>query len=445
MGIGTSGERLYKNREARAVNSVRRFLTHPLLDEACRAAGHQFRRRCWTPLLTTLACVWMEMNGASVRQAEDYVHSLWPDDDSHRLRDGSSLCAARQRLPLLVFEFIFRKLGLNAAEKLNFRFRGLPVYVLDGTTLRTPASEANCEAFGHSSNQSGRSRRPLVRMVLLICIGCGAALDAAYGGYAVSEWALFLELLPRVPQGGLILADRGFGTFLMCSECRRHRLHVLTRVNKLRRSTPLKSLGDGDEIHRWSRPRGHVSRPDLLALGPETLDLRIVTRMLRRQGYRDVVLSVATTLLDPLEYPADELIELYLQRWNIELDLRTLKTHYGMAQLSGESKDVVLKEICATLIASNCVVAAQVESGGNPRKLSHTRARELLVTCAAQMVCATPECMVRLYKAMLAAIATAMLEERKRLPQPRAIVQRMSTYPVLTTSREEWRRAHHVA
>lgn len=445
MGIDADGDRLYKKRESRALNPVRRHLTEALVAEGCRLADHQFRKRCWTPLLTVLACVWKQMNSASLRQAEDWVSSLLQDAPGGQ-RDGSDLCAARKRLPLGVFEFVLRMLGRNTAERLNHRFHDMPVHLVDGTTLRTPDTDENSKALGRSKNQSGHSRLLLVRLVLLVCAGCGVVLDASYGAYAISEWVLFLELLPRIPSGGLFLADSAYSSFLMCSECLRHGSHVLTRLNKLRRASPLRRLGDGDEIHRWTRPYGrHVSRPDLLERGPAELEMRIITRILRRTGYRDVLLSVATTLLDPIEYPADELIDLYLTRWHIELDLRTMKTHYGMALLSGQTGDVIYKEICSIIIAHNCIVAAQVESRATPRTLSHTRARQLLVTCADQMVWVSVECMVRLYKRMLNAIARAKLDATKRLPQPRAIIQRTSTYPVLTTTREEWRRAHHVA
>lgn len=445
MSIDADADRLYKKLESCAFNSARGHLTDELVAQACRLAGHTFRKRCWTPLLTVLTCAWKQMSSASLRQAEDWALSL-SQDTSHRRRDGSDLCAARQRLPLKVFEFILRMLGRNAADTLNHRFHGMRVQIVDGTTLRTADTGENSAAFGHSSNQSGQSRRPLVRLVLLVCAGCGAVLDAGYGAYAVSEWILFLELLPRIPPGGLFLADSAYCTFLMFSECRRHGSHVLTRLNAQRRPAPFKQLGEGDEIHRWKRPYAqHVSRPELLEASPATLDVRIITRVLRRRGYCDVLLSVATTLLDPVEFPADELIELYLTRWHIELDLRTMKTHYGMALLSGQTGEVILKEICSILIAYNCVVAAQVESGTAPRTLSHTRARKLLLICTERMVGASAERMVRLYKKLLTAIAAAKLDPTKRLPHPRAIIQRTSTYPVLTMTREEWRRTHHVA
>lgn len=444
MDIGLPDRELQQNRSARALNSVRKHLPNELILRCCHQAGHRWRERLWPPLLTVLACVWKQLLAtASARQIEDWARSL-----AFNLGKGSSagadFCAARARLPLEVFQLLLSAVGGTTAKQFAYSFHGLPVSILDGTTLRTANTLDNDRAFGRSRNQSGQSRAPLVRLLILVCAGCGAILDASCGAYAVSEWALFLELLPRIPRNCLLLADRGFCSFLMIVQTRQHGCHVLTRLHHQRQGVRLRTLGRDDELHLWTRPRASSSsRPDLLDNGPEELELRVITRMVQRRSYRSVPLTIVTTLLDPREYPADELIDLYLRRWNIELDLRMLKTHYGMEQLSGKSADVVRKEIWSTMLAHNCVTALMVESGGRPRKLSHTRARTQIILFASCMAWVSETAMVWLYRNLLALIGHLELECNPRLPQPRAVVQREHNYPVLSTTRAEWRRRVH--
>ena len=45
----------------------------------------------------------------------------------------------------------------------------------------------------------------------------------------------------------------------------------------------------------------------------------------QRPGFRVNELVLVTTMLDAEEYTKEELADLFLQRWNIELDLRSIK------------------------------------------------------------------------------------------------------------------------
>lgn len=436
-----------------ALNTVREFLTDEMVLNSCRSAEHRWNRCRWCPVLTVLACVWKQLQAtACARQVEDWVASLDADEAGGRM-DGADFCAARRRLPQAVFQDAMRQVGLKASAQSGLTFKNLTVSIIDGTTVRTPNTPENAKGFGRSSNQNRRSRSPLARLVLLVCAGCGAVLSASIGTYATSEWELFLKMLLELPRNSLLIADRAYGSFLMFALTTQGGSHVLTRPRSgggdrqaRRRGRRLKRLAANDEIWEWDKPRrAHVSRPDLLPGCPDTLRVRLITRPVKRRGYRTWKLEIATSLLDSHAYPADELIHLYLQRWDIESDLRTLKTHYGMERLSGKTPDIVRKEIYSTLLASNCVIAVMGKSSQPVRGLSHTRARRLIVLFAERMVAVATKELPGLYLKLLALIAKATLDMDERPPQPRAIVQRQRTFPVLTTSRKAWRRAHHAA
>ena len=63
---------------------------------------------------------------------------------------------------------------------------------------------------------------------------------------------------------------------------------------------------------------------------PETLLLRELRYRTPQRGHRTRVITLVTTLLDVEAYPAAELAELYLSRWQIEVNFRHLKTTMGM-------------------------------------------------------------------------------------------------------------------
>jgi hypothetical protein len=167
-----------------------------------------------------------------------------------------------------------------------------------------------------------------MRMVLLVCAGCGAVLNVAIGAYADSEHALFMNLLAQFKPGMLVILDHGFASFVLLNLARQRQAHFLVRVSARMLKTSKRTLGYRDDVREWRRPSPSQSVfAQLLGQLPESMEVRVIERSIRRAGYRTWTLRIATSLLDPATYPADDLIELYLRRWRIEAALRTLKTH----------------------------------------------------------------------------------------------------------------------
>ena len=433
---------------AGALLPVRPLLPDALIESWCRAAGHQWRERLWGPAVTFWACVWKQLNsGLSARELADWLAAFYstPAELIAQDRDGSAFCQARLRLPEEVFLQAFRHVGAQAAERGGRWWRSLRVGIVDGSTMRTPRTMANQAGFGGPRNQWGPSGFPLVRVLLWVCAGSGAVLQAAVGPYWFSEVRLFVEQVRSWPSGWLIIGDTAFGSYLNVALLRQRGSHGLFPLSGSRRQACVRRLGQGDEIHLWRRPHLPTSAfPELLALLPTSFEMRRITWEIRRRGYRPWRLELCTTLLDPQLYPAVELVELYLQRWHIELDLRSLKSGMALTALSGKTPGVVRKEIWAGLTAWNLLRAVMAEAGV-PRELSSERARVLLVNTTHQMMRAPTLLLPYLYRQMRALISSTRLEAQERLPEPRAIVARNRRYPELKISRLQWRVIYEVA
>ena len=86
-------------------------------------------------------------------------------------------------------------------------------------------------------------------------------------------------------------------------------------------------------------------------------------------GHRVLV----TTLLDERQVSKDDLSELYARRWNVELDLRNLKTTTGMDVLNCQTPQMNEKQLWVHLLAYNVIrlLMAQAASnaGVDPREL----------------------------------------------------------------------------
>lgn len=66
---------------------------------------------------------------------------------------------------------------------------------------------------------------------------------------------------------------------------------------------------------------------------------------MNRKGFRTSSVTLVTTLLDAEKYPANELADQYLHRWNIEVSFRDLKQTMKMDTLRCKTYEGVLKEL----------------------------------------------------------------------------------------------------
>ena len=258
------------------------------------------------------------------------------------------------------------------------------IFFIDGTSVRTAHSKPLTDKYPPASNQHGESHWPTTRMLVGHDLETGLALrpewGAMYGSEAVSEQKLFERILIRLPYGAVVLGDINFGVFTVAYAATQELHPVLLRMSPARARSLVKGdLVDGmDERIRWqpsADERGHHS--DL----PEDafVDGRLIVRQVQpSDGSAAFLLILFTTL----EAPAAELIALYGKRWDIELDLRTLKGTLRLDQINCTSPEMVAKEIDAAMMAYNLVRAVMYMAARKaqlkPREFSFSRVRRVI-------------------------------------------------------------------
>src|SRR3954452_28515 len=89
-----------------------------------------------------------------------------------------------------------------------------------------------------------------------------------------------------------------------------------------------------------------------------------------------LVIRRTAPLADRATYPAEELGNLFRQRWHAELDLRSLKTEMRMEMLRTRSPEMVRKEVAMHLVAYNLIRGNMAEAArakeSKPRTISFT-------------------------------------------------------------------------
>jgi len=168
--------------------------------------------------------------------------------------------------------------------------------------------------------------------------------------------------------GDIFLGDKGFCSYYDVSSFKDRDVDsviTLARRIPVSETDSPKVLGKDDLLIQWKKPvrskLSSYSQEDWEAL-PESLLLRQIKVTVEQPGFRVASFYIITTLLDAEQYPASEVSKLYLQRWNVELFFRDIKTTMGMDILRCKTPGIVCKEILMHLIAYNCVRRLMLEA-----------------------------------------------------------------------------------
>ena len=319
-----------------------------------------------------------------------------------------------------------------------------------GSTASMPDTPRNQKAFPQSTSQGIGLGFPLVRFVVIISLAVGVIRDLALGPYKgkeTGETALFRTLLNSLAAGEILLGDRYFSSFFMLAELRQREIDGLFRMHQRRKFDFRRGrrLGTEDHIVTWTKPK----RPEWMdeqtyAQFPNELKIRELRFTVEQPGFRVNELVLVTTMLDATEYTKEDLADLFIQRWNIELDLRSIKDVLQMDVLRCKSPEMVQKEIWMHVLAYNLirgVIAKAAEAHGKqPRHLSFKGALQTMTAFQELLRRATPKAREHLVTVMLESIASHEVGDRFGRVEPRANKRRPKAQDYLMEPRREARK-----
>lgn len=413
-------------------------LTSPELLEITEAHLPEHRERLYPPTVTLSMFVRQAL--ASDSSCQRAVNA-WAADraaeglSSQSVRTGG-YCRARQRLPLSMVQALTRHSGRQLCQRAldGWRWRGRSVKLLDGTGISMPDTAENQAVFPQPASQAVGVGFPLARLCTLIDLASGAVLEAATGahrGVGHSELDLSRTLLSALGAGDVLLADALYASYWMIVELTAAGVDVVLQQHGARRTDFRRGqpLGLRDHVVRWRKP-AHVpawmSRAQYRAV-PEELTLREV-----EVGGRVLV----TTLTDHRAVAKGQLGALYQRRWQVELDLRCIKTTLGMEVLRCQTPAMVEKELWVYLLAYNLIrllmAQAAAAHGTVPRALSFKHAVQLWSEFNSRTLCHPATGCLTL---LLRLVAQQPAGHRPGRIEPRARKRRPKSFPWLKVPR----------
>ncbi len=432
------------SRSVREVEAVDFFnlLTAPELLEMTDSLLPEHRERLYPPTLALSMFMGqvLSQDGSCQKAVDSWAAQRAAEGLSVQSVNTGAYCKARQRLPLEMVRTLARHtaklLGGRALE--GWRWRGRCVKLVDGTGILMPDTAANQACFPQPSSQSPGVGSPLARLVGVICLSTGALIDAAMGPHAgkgTSELGLLRKLVSAFSPGDVMLADAFYCNYFLIAALQAAGVDVLfaqhgARITDFRRG---ERLGTRDHRVSWPKPKARpewMSRQDYAAL-PEELTLREV-----KVGKKVLV----TTLLCPRKVCKTALGQLFRQRWNVELDLRAIKTTLQMAELSCNTPQMNEKELWVHFLAYNLIrmlmAQAAAKAAVHPRHLSFKHTVQLWSEWVVRSLCHRASTSIDLLFTLIGQLRVA---NRPGRIEPRARKRRPKPYPWLKKPRAQAR------
>ena len=364
--------------------------------------------------------------------------------------DTGDYCRARSKLK----EEAISELAVTVARQTEqqcdeqWLFQGKHVKLVDGFTFTMPDTPRNQAQYPQQKAQEPGLGFPIARCVAVVSLATACVNDLAIGPYAgkqTGETALLRKLMGVFEPGDVALLDRYYCSFMMLAAmiaqgvdvcCRKHHL----RKTDFRRG---KRLGKCDHLIIWHRP---VQRPQWMDEEtyqslPETLTLREIKYSITEPGFRTKSIIVITTLTAPEEFSAEAIAELYGYRWNVELDIRSIKCNLNLDHVRCKSPEMVRRELWTTILAYNLIrstaAGAAMLHDVKPREISFTSTGQFVLAAWAVISLGkiSKQALLDYAQTMLENIANCRVANRPGRIEPRLIKKRPKQYKHLRVPR----------
>jgi Transposase DDE domain len=409
------------------------------------------------PLRLTFECfLWQMLNPRTAcREVVRHVQAL------RRLRghapiseSDSAYIQARLRLPKDRLEKALSATAQAADGRVGPRpqLQGRPVKVADGSSAQMADTPKNQKTFPQPRSQKSGCGFPVMKFVVLFSLCSGAILNVMLGNLHHHDLRLLRGLWDELKTGDILLGDRAYGEYTTLAGLPQRGVDVVARLHARRKVDFRKArrLGKHDALFVWTK--GYQQSEILSAHEWDLLPAQITVRIVRFttviRGFRNRRVTLVTTLLDPILYPAEELIGLYARRWRLEMSLRDLKTTLGMAELRCKTPAMAEKELLTYLIAHNlvrCVMAEAVACHAIELERVSFKGSMDALRQFSDAINRAPNRKLRrqLWEDLLLTLARDLLPWRPHRLEPRAVKRRPKAYPLLNKPRRRFVEISH--
>jgi hypothetical protein len=292
-------------------------------------------------------------------------------------------------LPLLVYQRLLDEVCQRVVPHTRSQehlWQGHRTFHVDGSAFSMSDTPELRQSFGLPSGSQEGCAFPAAHLLMLFSASTGLLIDVWASPLRTGDLAETPQVHQYLEEGDILIGDDVFAGYAHLAMLKKQGLHGLFPVHHLRivnfrkgrrhhgdgrkvaagmpRSRWIRSLGKRDQLVEYFKPRqkpAWMSEADFAAL-PESIIVRELRRTVVRPGLGKITITLVTTLLDPKAYPANDLLELRLRRWDVETNIGHLKTTMKMDVLHCQTEQGVGKELAVFALVYNLVRVVMLEA-----------------------------------------------------------------------------------
>jgi len=387
------------------------------------------------------------LRGGACRDALQEIQAARAIDGLEPLSPStSSYCTARaQKFSADDLKEIHGRVAASLVKEAPSAWEGRRVFSVDGTGISMDDTDANQREFPQPRGQKPGCGFPVMQVVGLHDLSSGALVGYEESPLHAGESTLFhgLGLVEDLAAGDILLFDRAYCSYLNMASLIMRGADGLGRLHGSRKVAFPKGCDDMTLV--WKRP-STSEKPDYMGLEewkalPPSITVRYIRRRIEEPGSRPEEIIVATTLLDA---PAEEILGLFLRRWNMEVGLRDLKTTLGADHLRAKTPEMARKIFAMHMIAHNLIRWTMLQAAkdySRPlERISFKGTLDLLENWRdlAHKGLAQAQRRER-WQRLLSLVADDLNASRPMRVEPRVLKKRPKDFPKMTRPRQELR------
>ena len=249
-------------------------LTADAITLACREAGMTWRETMLTPVMTIQIFFLQVLHGNTACEHLSHLAGM--------SFTAAAYCKARMRVQLEVLHTLLQRSGRQLQQETfeSARWFGHRVFHVDGSSFSMPDTPQLQAHFGQPGGQKPGCGFPVAHWLVMLHAGTGMITKMLAAPLRTHDMSRMVELHPELQTGDLLVADRGFCSFVHLALLLQRGVHGLLRIHQrtivdftpgrtyvhpgrgkadrkkdIPRSRWLKQLGTTDQIVEWFNPR----------------------------------------------------------------------------------------------------------------------------------------------------------------------------------------------
>ncbi|MGB5596320.1 MAG: IS4 family transposase [Crocosphaera sp.] len=431
------------------------------IEEILKEIGVKYKSRIYNPIVI----VWSFLSQVldpdhSCQNAVSRIISYLASEGLETPSENTSAyCQARKKIPEKLFKKLLEISAKDNEGKVDKKhlWHGRCVKSIDGSTVSMPDTLKNQQAYPQHSSQKKGCGFPLAKIGVLFSYATGSVVGIVIDFFKTHDIKLARKLTDYLDNGDILLGDRAFCSYIDICLWQKKGIDAVMRLHQGRLQKgkkkpkytvdpPFKKKKKTrkcphDRLILWEKPKRKpqdISREDFDSL-PKDLVLREIHCYICIPGFRTKEIIVVTTLIDAIEYPSSDILDLYDSRWQAEVNLRNIKTTLGMDILSCQTPEMVRKEIYVYLLAYNLLRSIMYDAGDTfdrkPIRLSLQATRQHLNNFNTKWVNKSRKKVNKIYQTMLEKVADSYEKRRVGRVEPRVRKRRPKAYPLMQEPR----------